>query len=122
MLILLTFYLLENDRRSVETSFLIRDFCGVKNTIPFPKFIGDHFGVVVKKKMGLISGSIWASFRRLYRSFAVHFGDHFEIQDFQCLGGWRLKIEVLEKCLLGEILAGCRVEALEALQMFVSML
>ena len=92
MLILLTFYLLENDRRSVETSFLIRDFCGVKNTIPFPKLIGDHFGVVVKKKgdhfgVGIISGSIWASFRRLYRSFAVHFGDHFEILDFQCLEG-----------------------------------
>ena len=30
MLILLTFYLLENDRRSVETSFLIRDFYCVK--------------------------------------------------------------------------------------------
>ena len=95
MLILLTFYLLKMTRgRSVETSFLIRDFCGVKNTIPFPKLIGDHFGVVVKKKkngdhfgVGIISGSIWTSFRRLYRSFAVHFGDHFEIQDFQCLGG-----------------------------------
>ena len=30
MLILLTSYLLENDRRSAETSFLIRDFYGVK--------------------------------------------------------------------------------------------
>ena len=29
MLILLTFYLLENDRRSVETSLFIRDFCCV---------------------------------------------------------------------------------------------
>ena len=68
MLILLTFYLLENDRRSVETSFLIRDFCGVKNTIPFPKLIGDHFGVVVKKKKGIISGS---------ESFQGQFGHHF---------------------------------------------
>ena len=55
--------------RSVETSFLIRDFCGVKNTIPFPKLIGDHFGVVVKKKkMGIISGS---------GSFQGQFGHHF---------------------------------------------
>ena len=30
MLILLTSYLLENDRRSAETSFLIRDFYCVK--------------------------------------------------------------------------------------------
>ena len=77
MLILLTFYLLENDRRSVETSFLIRDFYGVKNTAPFPKLIGDHFGVVVKKKnedhfranlgiileaVQIICGPFWGSF------------------------------------------------------------
>ena len=69
MLILLTFCLLENDRRSVETSFLIRDFCSVKNTIPFRKLIGDRFGVVVKKKMGIISG--WGSFQG---QFGHHFG------------------------------------------------
>ena len=50
-----------------------------RNTIPFQKLIGDHFGVHVKRNgdhlvVGIILGSIWgsfrgwASFRELYRS------------------------------------------------------
>ena len=50
-----------------------------RNIIPFPKLIGDHFGVDVKRNgdhlvVGIILGSIWgsfrgwASFRELYRS------------------------------------------------------
>ena len=44
-----------------------------RNTIPFPKLIGDHFGVDVKRNgdhpvVGIILGSIWGSFRGLYRS------------------------------------------------------
>ena len=43
-----------------------------RNTIPFPKLIGDHFGVDVKRNgdhpvVGIILGSIWGSFRGLYR-------------------------------------------------------
>ena len=51
-----------------------------RNTIPFQKLIGDHFGVDVKRNgdhfgvdLGIISGwrsfGGWASFRGLYRSF-----------------------------------------------------
>ena len=39
MLILLTFYLLENDRRSVETLFFIRDF----TVLSFKTLIYDTF-------------------------------------------------------------------------------
>ena len=40
--------------------------------VPFQELIGDHFGVDVKRNgdhfgVGIISGSIWGSFRGLYR-------------------------------------------------------
>ena len=57
----------------------------LEDIIPFPKLIGEHFGVDVKRngdhfRVSIISGSIWGSFQ-CWGSFRGRFGDHFRAGD-----------------------------------------
>ena len=42
------------------------------DAIPFQELIGDHFGLHVKREVGIISGLV---------SFRGHIGDHFRVWD-----------------------------------------